>query len=147
MSPLVLFVVILQLVLITLAHDQGENTCLPSEKCPLSWKQWRDSCYRFTPTVHSWFAAREACLQLGGNLAAPRSQEENDFFWEFGKEEITSTVQKFWINCDDLKTNGQWFCEGESVDDPGAFLNWAANEPNHLPSEQCAAVVIDQQGR
>ncbi|XP_038066772.1 lactose-binding lectin l-2-like [Patiria miniata] len=142
MQSLVLFGVILQLVLISSAHDQCEsNSC--AKKCPPSWKRWRDSCYRFTPSGGSWVASREACLQMGGNLAAPQSQEENDFFWEFGKEEKSNL---FWINCEKLETNNQWFCDGKAMVGSDAFEYWAPGEPKTNIGHVCTAVDIRNDG-
>ena len=82
MFPMRLFIVLLGLNFVAFSLSQIENN--PWLKncplmCPPGWKTWRGSCYRTTPSL-PWIEAGKYCQDMGGEMAAPRSLEENEFF-------------------------------------------------------------------
>ncbi|XP_038071983.1 mannose-binding protein C-like [Patiria miniata] len=68
--------------------------------------------------------AREACRRLGAKMAAPRSDQENDF--------LASLAQgsEIWVACTDRRQEGEWECEG-SQDGQEIYTNWRMGEPNN----------------
>ena len=70
---------------------------------------------------------------MGGVLAAPSSNQENEF--------IAQLVPDYWIwiDCNDLEVEGIWKCRDDSVE--VAYRNWHDGEPNNAIEEDCAAVA------
>ena len=70
--------------------------------CPESWHYWGNSCYKITETALTWSDAIDECKNLGGVLAAPSSDQENDFIVNLMPE--NSVV---WIDCNDQEVEGR----------------------------------------
>ncbi len=66
-------------------------------------------------------------------MAAPSSLEENHFMVTLIPEEMNA-----WIDCNDLKKEGEWECGEESH--RYSFRNWDNGQPNNLGEggQQCA---------
>ena len=98
--------------------------------CPESWHYWGNSCYMVTETRFTWADARDECINLGGVLAVPSSDQENEFTAQLSNEIV-------WIDCNDREVEGRWKCEEGKVE--VAYRNWDPNEPNNQGDEDCAA--------
>ncbi|XP_033639091.1 perlucin-like protein [Asterias rubens] len=83
-----------------------------------------------TETRFTWADARDECINLGGVLAVPSSDQENEFNLQLSDEIV-------WINCNDREVEGRWKCEEGKVE--VAYRNWDPNEPNNQGDEDCAA--------
>ncbi|XP_071795640.1 perlucin-like protein [Asterias amurensis] len=101
--------------------------------CPESWHYWGNSCYKITETAFTWADAKEECRNLGGVLAAPSSNQENEFIAQLVPDDW------IWIDCNDLEVEGIWKCRDDSVE--VAYRNWHDGEPNNAIEEDCAAVA------
>ena len=51
--------------------------------CPESWHYWGNSCNMITETRFTWSGAKDECRNLGGVLAAPSSDQENEFIVQY----------------------------------------------------------------
>ena len=79
--------------------------------CPRQ-HQWGASCYLETESKFPWSSARDECAKLGGILAVPQSQEENDFIVDY----VISANSTAWIDCTDKQTEGVWVCEEDGME-------------------------------
>ena len=80
-------------VTLTLVAAVGADVC-PAQPavgrtCPADWQSWHSACYRLMPGKATWDDARSACREIGGQIAAPGSMEENEFIVIFA---MTLTV-------------------------------------------------------
>ena len=102
--------------------------------CPESWHYWGNSCYMVTETRFTWADARDECINLGGVLAVPSSDQENEFIGQL-------TDGRVWIDCNDIQKEGMWKCREGKVE--VAYRNWFDGEPNNSfgVGEDCAVVV------
>ena len=108
--------------------------------CPESWHYWGNSCYKITETALTWSDAIDECKNLGGVLAAPSSDQENDFIVNLMPE--NSAV---WIDCNDKEVEGRWKCREGNVE--VAYRNWNDGEPNDADGGEDCAVLIEQFAR
>ncbi|XP_038058709.1 C-type mannose receptor 2-like [Patiria miniata] len=115
--------------------------------CRSGWIPWRGACYWLAKDHFNWFDARDACRKMGGFLAAPRSEEENDF--------VTGIIQdggegRVWINCNDLGREASHICSVTMFS--AAFLIVALLCTNHIQvalatSDSCSASTHGITGR
>ncbi|XP_038071997.1 CD209 antigen-like protein E [Patiria miniata] len=98
--------------------------------CAAPWKKWGGSCYLITQKPLTYDDASEACRGLGAKMAAPHSDQENDF--------LASLAQgsAIWVACTDRRQEGEWECEG-SQDGQGIYTNWREGEPSNGGHEDC----------
>ncbi|XP_038071323.1 perlucin-like protein [Patiria miniata] len=102
--------------------------------CPRGWEPWGGSCYLIIKSGN-WDDAWSACLAMGGVMAAPRSQEENNFVAD--KAHGMTGIHWLWVAC--TNTRGTWRCGGQ---DMGGFVNWRPGQPSGGVREQhCAALT------
>ena len=104
--------------------SDGDSSCLES------WHVWGISCYKITEKAFTWSDARDECIDLGGVLAVPSSDQENEFTAQLSNEIV-------WIDCNDREVEGRWKCKEGKVE--VAYLNWNPQEPNNWEDEDCAA--------
>ncbi len=73
----------------------------------------------------AWINAEYNARALGGNLVTINNKKEEEWLRStFGSD-------KYWIGFTDVRTEGTWeWSSGEGV----TYENWAAGEPNNLPS-------------
>ncbi|XP_038075809.1 galactose-specific lectin nattectin-like [Patiria miniata] len=128
------------LILLAVAHY-----CVPAIAgvCPTGWERFGDSCYFAKKERMTWTNAGMFCERLGGNLAVPNSQEEQDFLWMTVEEYLGPFSSPPWdygtfIGCDDVAMEGSWYCNSL----PLQYENWAPNKPdNYHNGEHCAIIV------
>ncbi|XP_038074023.1 CD209 antigen-like protein E [Patiria miniata] len=120
------------LVSLTIVLSDSLSSSTPCSRrhglCTAPWKKWGGSCYLSTQKPLTYDDARGACRRLGAKMAAPRSDQENDF--------LASLAQgsDIWVACTDRRQEGEWECEG-SQDGQGIYTNWKMGEPNNAGSE------------
>ncbi|XP_038056576.1 perlucin-like protein [Patiria miniata] len=119
----------------------GSHIC-PSEpavkcSCPPQWQLWQNGCHRLTPSWHSWDDAKEACQDMGGKMAAPRSLEELKFIAEMARK--VDSQYRAWIACNDKEVEGTWECDGQEGGEP--FLVWNGGEPDNWMDQDCAQIT------
>ncbi|XP_022106789.1 C-type lectin domain family 10 member A-like [Acanthaster planci] len=117
-------------------HDMNtERHCSSQSICGLGWSKWGDTCYARTDEPLSWTEARERCSKMGGEIMAPQSQAEN----ESVRRLIEDSQEDHWIDCNDMKTERQWVCGGDSMQ---TYRNWTLYEPNYSGSgPHCARMI------
>ena len=129
-----------EIVVIALGVSLGMTVALGSVNiCPPHWKTWAlGSCYQLNTKPATWGNAREACLHMGGKMAAPRSLQENEIFARMAAKE---GIDRMWVACSDREVEGRWECEGGAQG--GAFLHWEPGEPNNYSgAEDCVAMRV-----
>ena len=76
-------------------------------------------------------ANQEICLQHGGILPEPRSQEENDFLNNLNTD-------MFPLGLRDVETEGSWLWDSDGS--PVIYTNWRPGQPQGGVNENCAFV-------
>ncbi|XP_038074124.1 perlucin-like [Patiria miniata] len=130
-----LFVIIIICAILQVPLSLSKSCVARNGLCPASWTKWDESCYRVTPNSLTYDDAREACRRLGAKMAAPHSDQENDF--------LASLAQgsEIWVACTDRRQEGEWECEG-SKDGQGIYTNWFDDQPdNSGGNEHCATIL------
>ena len=92
-----------------------------------------EKCFRYFTTNLNWQDARQECLEHGSDLAAPTTQEENDF--------LNSNGFQGWIGWNDIASEGSW--TSASGDALVSYTRWYAGigEPNNAGGdEDCVAM-------
>ncbi|XP_038056822.1 perlucin-like protein [Patiria miniata] len=127
----------------------GSHIC-PSEpavkcSCPPQWQLWQNGCYRLTPSLFSWDAAKEACKDMGGKMAAPCSLKEMNLMTEMAQKE--SREYRVWIACNDKRVEGTWECDGQEGGEP--FLVWDNGQPDDDGggNQDCAQIAARHHDR
>ncbi|NXA13712.1 MRC1 protein, partial [Sapayoa aenigma] len=116
---------------------------VPDSKCPLGWDTSNStkSCFRgFVREENqkkTWFEARDFCREIGGDLAAIRSEEEQTVIGNLIKKKSPAS-QPFWIGLQCLDPDG-----GLSWSD-GSPVNYkASNSFYNTAFEDCGAISED----
>ncbi|XP_052859318.1 C-type lectin 37Db-like [Drosophila gunungcola] len=88
----------------------------------------------------NWFAAANACRQMGGNLASIQSDEELAAIKQHPKRNYN---EHYWLDINDLAASGQYMSSTSGQIAP--FLKWASTEPNNLNDvEHCVDLYWEQ---
>ena len=91
---------------------------------------------------YNWEEARIKCSEDGtdvqGELAAPRSPVENEWFVDKANE---LGLVKFWLGVNDRDVEGEYNNQHGS---PHTYFNWANNEPNGANREDCVQTGISR---
>ncbi|XP_022102629.1 CD209 antigen-like [Acanthaster planci] len=112
------------------AQNEGCVTAI-GHACPFGWTQWTGKCYKALNHQMTWFDAKVECDKMDSDLVVPQSKEETDF--------LLSMKYYFWINCNDLHTDGVWTCQEGSIE--VEYRDWNQGEPNNLGQEEdCGSV-------
>ncbi|XP_071416339.1 macrophage mannose receptor 1-like isoform X2 [Pithys albifrons albifrons] len=116
---------------------------IPDSKCPLGWdtSNSTNSCFRdFVREENqkkTWFEARDFCREIGGDLAAIRSEKEQTVIENLIKKKSQSS-RPFWIGLQCLDPDG-----GLSWSD-GSPVNYKANNYFYDTAfEDCGAISED----
>ncbi|XP_022090740.1 perlucin-like protein [Acanthaster planci] len=120
------------LVVVAVGMDTCPSSITVQAPCPPSWQSWRHSCYRFTDEPANWDQSKLACQTMGGKMAAPYSQEENEVIVRMAQRQ---NINHLWIGCNDREKEGTWVCEGQGRGEP--YFNWQPGEPNGHGTENC----------
>ncbi|XP_071788238.1 perlucin-like protein [Asterias amurensis] len=124
------------LILFTIGTSSA-HLCKPHQMvCPFGWESWGGSCYKLIEEQMTWHEGRLKCQEMGGDMVAPSSSEENNHMDKLRKSKYDLFV---WINCNDLEMEGQWDC----APDNGGYRNWdKTGEPGGGTQENCALIEI-----
>lgn len=100
--------------------------------CAKDWFYFNGSCYRAYNTKLSWFYARAACQENGGDLLSINSDGEQKFVYR--RMAVNKT---FWIGLvkDQSSKNFRW-SKGEEL----TYLNWIS-QPNISGPEDCGEMT------
>jgi hypothetical protein len=102
--------------------------------CPNGWTQLDSTCVRFYPTFLDWASARQRCVDLGGNLAYPANQTQQDLLWSM------AGVQT-WIGVD--RSQGSWRTpEGQAI----SYSKWCPGQPDSSSSGYCGLIGWESSG-
>lgn len=73
---------------------------------------------------NTWENARDYCIKKGGHLATITSKGENDFLFNYMRDE---GVESAYFGFSDAESEGKWrWCTGEK----SSYTNWNEHEPN-----------------
>ena len=102
-------------------------------RCLQGWSHvpGEDTCVRVFSTQADWSTARQLCLDLGGDLACPTNQGQQDFLSQL-------TTQSAWIGANDRASEGSWKTAGGDV--LAYTAGWCSGEPNNQNNEDCAVL-------
>ena len=114
-------------------HQQCFTFMSDNSSCPESWHYWGNSCYKITETRFSWSDARDECRNLGGVLAVPSSDQENEVIVNWVPDD-----SNVWIDCNDQEVRGIWKCREGNVEI--TYRNWDPTQPNNKVNEQCVVL-------
>lgn len=82
--------------------------------------------------------AKKHCAQMGGSLAGPISESENEILRKAVAARFSAP--RFWVGLSDLAEEGNWsWTSGAPVD----FEAWGSGEPNDYEKEDCVEVHAD----
>lgn len=88
--------------------------------------------YYVSNTGTDWYAARDTCRRLGGNLACIGSAAENNFI-----ATSTSTMGCLWLGFNDDSLEGTWVWVNN---EPVNYTNWYPGEPNNFGGSEDFAI-------
>ena len=71
-------------------------------RCPPTWSQWQDKCYKMPDADATWEEGRQICVELGGVMVVPQSNEELQHLVNI----CSCQWPGFWIGCNDIQTEG-----------------------------------------
>merc|ERR1712083_58030 len=96
--------------------------------CDGGWSYVEGNCYSVQTVNLTWEAARNNCLDLGGDLASVGSSAVQAKLYDLQSE------VDFWLGANDLSsdTTFSWI-NGDSW----VYDNWNTNQPNHKSGQDC----------
>ncbi|XP_038048635.1 uncharacterized protein LOC119722531 [Patiria miniata] len=124
----------------------GPWVCVPVQDkalaCPPDWQVFGDFCFRLSGNERkgSWQESIDVCRDLGGEMAAPQSSEENDFISTLEESDVA------WIACT-LNSPGVWVCDGREPGTQMDFLGWDGPQPPHDSRKSCGSIKGRWQAR
>ena len=87
-------------------YAAGDGQCVasirgtPRPRCPPTWSQWRDKCYKVHDADVTWEEGKQQCVELGGVMAVTQSKEELQHLLKM------CSCARYWIGCNDIQTEG-----------------------------------------
>ncbi|XP_072169955.1 alpha-N-acetylgalactosamine-specific lectin-like [Diadema setosum] len=126
------------LTLVLAALTQVQLSTQLSMRCESLWTQYGDYCYRMFGAGKTWTAARDHCLNHGGNLASVHSEGENNFLYELWRSSVPTPTSGFWFGLNDIDSEGTFvWSDGSPVD----YTKWIPGQPtNYGGNEDCGHV-------
>lgn len=114
--------------------------------CPRGWVShvMEDTdtvyCYLVRKTMHTWYLARDDCLNSDSDLLSITSAKEQEFVT---KHLLAESFM--WIGFNDLENEGKWAWSDRT---PQNYKNWARGDPNNggtyrKKDEDCAVLKSD----
>uniref|UniRef100_A0A663EA94 Mannose receptor C-type 1 n=1 Tax=Aquila chrysaetos chrysaetos TaxID=223781 RepID=A0A663EA94_AQUCH len=116
-------------------HNSSVNSTfaspLPPGGCPESWFFFNNKCFKiFASNVTRklmWHAARDACIDLGGNLATIPNEQVQAFLFYHLKDATTNV----WIGMNDINEESTFlWTDGSTV----FYTNWVNGAPEQKQS-------------
>ncbi len=97
---------------------------------------WGEHRFCFWHTQCSWENALDFCESMGGSLAVPTDEDEQNFLVDRAFEML---ADNWWIGANDIENEGVWTSpDGVEL----TYLPWADGQPNGDETQNC--VVIDE---
>ncbi|NXC92725.1 MRC1 protein, partial [Certhia familiaris] len=119
----------------------------PKGGCMEDWYLFDNKCFKifgFTENdTLTWHAARNNCIDLGGNLVTISKKEEQAFLMSLLKNAATDA----WIGLNDINQEHTYlWTDGSSVD----YTNWAKGSRSYYSMDDCVFLMknpIEQAGK
>ena len=105
--------------------------------CEPGWSFYNGSCYFTSETCQTWSNASTICRNMGANLPAIETQEENVYI------QHRHNGDKAWIGLNDIATEGLFSWVDGS---PNKFRYWAEKQPNDFRGEDCVHTLGARHG-
>merc|ERR1712156_511127 len=130
----------------------GNGPCQTSSPCPSSdpiESCLSHGCYHFVTESMNWFCARQTCEHLQGHLVKIETLEENEELYnEVVRLQMTNITTSPWIGLNDISTIpnpiDMWVWTDGSRPN---FTNWYYGQPDPPPSEHCAGMHLNSEGK
>lgn len=106
---------------------KDENPSIPSDAVEFNGHRYYlyDVAGLSAPEDNTWENAQAYCEAVGGYLAAITSQEENEFLYNYMRQQGYDSA---YFGLAGVNSTGTWvWCNGETV----SYTNWAPGEPNN----------------
>lgn len=97
-----------------------------------------DGKYCLARTGYTFADAKKQCAQMGGSLAGPITESDNETLRKAVAARFSAT--RFWIGLSDADEEGHWKWSSGA---PFAFEAWGRGEPNDYQKEDCVEVQAD----
>ncbi|XP_032906729.1 CD209 antigen-like protein C [Amblyraja radiata] len=102
--------------------------------CPHGWVNFKQSCYLFPSSSHTWEEAQKSCMSADAHLVVINNAEEQDFLKK--KDRV-----RRWIGLTDKASEGDWrWVDGTDYKSFAKF--WNKGEPNNENDEDCVEMYI-----
>ena len=98
-----------------------------------------DGKYCLAKAGYTFADAKKQCAQMGGSLAGPISESENEVLRKALASRFSAT--RFWIGLSDVAEEGHWTWSSGAT--AGDFEAWDRGEPNDHQNEDCVEVHAD----
>uniref|UniRef100_A0A8C3EQ91 Macrophage mannose receptor 1 n=1 Tax=Corvus moneduloides TaxID=1196302 RepID=A0A8C3EQ91_CORMO len=119
----------------------------PKGGCPEDWLLFDNKCFKVfgldENDTLTWHAARNSCIDLGGNLATIPKKEVQAFLMSLLKDAATDA----WIGLNDINQEHTYlWTDGSPVD----YTNWAKGSRSYYSMDDCVFMMknpIEQAGK
>jgi hypothetical protein len=106
-------------------------------RCPDGWTNLESTCFGFYSTSLDWASARQRCVDLGGDLAYPANQAQQDLLWSMAGVSA-------WIGVDDRTSEGSWRTAGGQAI---SYSSWCPGQSDDGGSaEDCGHLGFQSSG-
>merc|ERR1719239_1264503 len=123
-------------ICIATIEEHVESMHLSSEECPTGFQDIDDFCFMMGSGKKTFKKATEACQQIGGFLAEPRSEEITTAL-----KSLTFTGTHLWIGLHDIDENRTFGWQTDS--EPLPYTNWATNQPDNENGNQHCVTILN----
>ena len=117
----------------------------PALACPENWTASGGKCHQVPTEKANFQQAAKKCQRLGGQLAEPKSQLENEALIQLVQLESPGD-QKFWYGINDIERENEfrYLSSGERI----TFALWNPGQPNAYrgANEDCVELRLDWEG-
>ncbi|NXS22097.1 MRC1 protein, partial [Mystacornis crossleyi] len=119
----------------------------PKGGCPEDWLLFDNKCFKVfgldENDTLTWHAARNNCIDLGGNLVTISKKEVQAFLMSLLKDAVTDV----WIGLNDINQEHTYlWTDGSPVD----YTNWAKGSRSYYSMDDCVFMIkspIEQAGK
>ena len=115
------------------------------QNCSGNWTKFDGPhCYYLSEETATWLVARANCQARGGDLAVPRSKENEQHIYEAMKErEVTKAHIGVYRGTGDLRN--KFYAVENDVET--SYTNWAVDEPSNSGGhEDCVEIIVQISG-
>ncbi|XP_046861634.1 CD209 antigen-like protein E [Xenia sp. Carnegie-2017] len=105
------------------------------KSCPSDWLHLESSCYFFSAKAATWNKARKLCQQMGGDLAVPKNNAENNVISEII---LRKRTKDHFIGLYRNKSDNQFYTVQNGKP---SFTSWFPGKPNNYGGLQdCVSI-------